>query len=70
MNLNRPIPALTRDVGSHLKKKNSPWVMQSYSIYDNVNLDEKQDVFVLPVMANSKDGQSHKNKYLDNHRKI
>ena len=36
-------------------KKNSPWVIPSYSIKDNVNLDEKQDAFVLPEMTNSKD---------------
>ena len=33
----------------------------------------KQDVFVItnaPIMANSKDGQDHKDKYFDSSRKI
>ena len=37
------------------------------------NSKYKQDVFVKqmpPIMANSKDGQGHKDKYLDTSRKI
>ena len=63
-----------------------PWKDSSSKVYlvdihGKVVLDfgEKQDVFahghisetqMLPIMANSKDGQDHKDKYLDTRRNI
>ena len=46
----------------------------SYIFDKNDYFDIKQDVFVKhkcpPLMANSKDGLGHKDKYLDTSRKI